>query len=152
MLALLLAFAPLAACGETTPAGPLGETLDFTPSLPKGIEVPAGEGLASHTETFEIGPRDGRAEVELRWHTFKGGRTLYIADVDVDLLVPGKGLAIRIGRVGSPVNIGTLEAPVEMVQLALTWERKTLRATESGTHMVAVAGDGTLTEEPGEPG
>lgn len=152
MLALVLAAAPLASCGETTPAGPLGGTLDFTPSLPKGIEVPTGEGLESHAEAFELGPRDGRAEVELRWRTFKGGRTLYIADMDVELTSPGKGLAIRVGRVGSPVNIGTLEAPVEMVQIALIWERKSLRATESGTHMVAVAGDGTLSEEPGEPG
>ncbi len=150
-LPLLLGFAPLAGCGETTPAGPLGKTLDFTPSLPKGVEVPEGEGLEAHDERLELGPRDARAEVELRWHTFKGGRTHYIADVDLDLVTPAAGMVVRVGRVGSPVNIGTLRAPIEMVQIGLTWERRSFRAKESGTHIVALAADGTFTEEPGEP-
>ncbi len=133
------------ATSATTPAGPLS-AYDLRADLPEDVRAsaPTDDNAEVHTAQLSVGPQGNQAEVELTWRTFEYEGGQYITSATFNVVDPARGLELEAAAGGSPMNVGTEAAPVQLMQFSVSWFRRGAGGTSGGSVIGQFQGDGTF--------
>jgi hypothetical protein len=145
MAVAAIAMLATGACsGDTTPVGPLGPVHDLRPLLPEGVRAHAPADEAAVERRAEVTVGEPPAKVAVKWRTFADGKGAYIASMALEVVATADGISLDGGPFGSPVNRGTVDAPMQSVGWRIVWSKAGVSGKKSGTVAGDVLADGTL--------
>jgi hypothetical protein len=104
----------MVACGskETTPAGPVGATLDLRSRISKpDVRARAPSDDKATKQELAVDVHGIKAKVV--WRTFEDGGTKYIVSTNWEVVTPSAGLTLEPLGTLNPINTGTEAAPVQ---------------------------------------
>jgi hypothetical protein len=150
LVATVLLLVTLSGCSDeslqkTTPAGPLGETIQFSQhpdiaerDLPEEqmwqyeAEIPVDTGTATPTAT-----------VRLQWNVFHDAPSRYLVSYSWEVLEPAEGVKLTpVGNNMKMLNIGTEDAVLEQTTVYLSWNNSPRFTVRSGTVRVIIGANG----------
>ena len=126
---------------KTTPVGSLN-TIDLRHYLPADIasHAPSDSEALQHQTEVQVG--EPSAKVLIRWCSFNNSQNAYLLSVSFEVIESAPGVKLSAG-VGEPINLGTTDAVIEATPVLITWYRKSLFVTTSGSLSGEVSADGT---------
>jgi hypothetical protein len=136
---LALAVLFVIACGsnETSPAGPVGKTIDLRSRITKpevAARAPADDKAAKHEHPLDV----QGVQAKVVWRTFEDGGTKYILSAGWEVVTPKKGFTLESLGVMNPVNAGTVAEPVQSEIMRVRWHDNTSSSTRFGEMSVRI--------------
>ena len=144
LIVVVVLLSLLAGCGsETTPVGPLGDTVDLRHHLPTDARsrAPSDDEAVPHQSDIQIG--EPPATVLIRWRSFSDSQHAYLLSISFEVTESAPGVELGAGVSGEPINRGTTEAAIEAMPVLFTWYRRVILRTTGGSLSGEIAADGT---------
>jgi hypothetical protein len=136
-------FILVAACSkETTPAGPVGASIDLRSHLtpPVRAKAPADDKAKRNELPMDI----HGMKVKLAWRTFEEGSSKFLLSAQWEVETPAPGITLEpSGPIGTPTNAGTAEKANEQLILGARWHDHNKSGTSLGDATAMIRADGT---------
>jgi hypothetical protein len=141
---LALSVLLIAACGgsnETSPAGPVGKPIDLRSRITRpdvASRAPADDKATKHEHALDV----HGVKAQVVWRTFEDSGARYILSAGWEVVTPSKGITLESLGVMTPVNAGTVAAPVQSEIMRVRWHANTSSSTQWGELSVRIDATG----------